>query len=119
MAAKNNRYQKMEFLMTCVLGITAFLFVLYLVFAGLCIVWLKIVTAVLTILLAGACLFFLYVTRELLHQRSFWMSVAAAALILCTLVSIIVNFPSPNPYKKEAPKDTSDASACVWIDERI
>jgi len=28
-----------------------------------------------------------------------WMSVSAAAVVLCLLFSLILNMPSPNPYK--------------------
>ena len=119
MAEKRSRYQQMEFFMTCALAADAVLFVFYLIFAGTGIVWLKVVTAVLAILLSGVCLYFLYVTHELLHQRSFWMSVSAAAVILCILMSLILNYPSPNPYKKDADKPDEPASTYVWLADKL
>jgi len=119
MADNKTRYKKMEFMMTCALGADALFFVLYLLFAGLGIVWLKVVLAILAILLSGACLYFLYITHELLHQRSLWMSASAAAIALCILVSLVLNFPSPNPYKKDVTGQASPSSTYVWTADKL
>ena len=95
MAEKKSRYQIMEQYMTYALIADAALFVLYLLFAGLGIIWLKIVLAVVAFLLSGAVLAYLYLTKELLKQRSMWMTVAAAAVAVCLLFSLILKFPSP------------------------
>ena len=95
MANKKSRYQEMEQYMTYLIIADAVLFVLYLLFAGLGIVWLKIVLAVLAILLSVLMLGYLYLTKELLNPRSLWMSAAAAAVTVCVLFSLILNFPSP------------------------
>ena len=84
------------------------LLILCLIVAGFGVIWLKVLLAVLVLLLSGLCLGFLYLSRELLRQRSLWMSMAAAAIGLCLLISLLLNFPSPNKYKNAAdmPSDT-------------
>ena len=90
---KNQRYKVMEWYMTYTLIADLGLFLLYLIFAGFGIVWLKVVTAILAILISLGCLAYLYLTQELLRRRSFWMTTAAAAILLCTLMSLILNYP--------------------------
>ena len=101
MANKPSRYNEMERYMTYALCADTVLFILYLVFAGLGVVWLKIVLAVLGIILSGLLLWYLYTTKELLKRRSLWISTGAAAIIVCLLFSLILNFPSPNKYKPQ------------------
>lgn len=100
MSKRVNRYKRMERYMTFTLLADAFLFVLFLIGAANGILWLKILTAIFTILISGLCLGFLYLSKELLKQRSLWMSAAAAAILICTLFSLILNFPSPSPYSQ-------------------
>lgn len=114
MAERKNRYKMMQWYMTYALIADIALFLLYLLFAGFGIIWLKAITAILAILLSGACLGFLYLTKELLNRRSLWMSTTAAAILLCTLVSLILCFPRPNTYK--IPDTTEPAAAVQQID---
>jgi choline-glycine betaine transporter len=93
----NNRYADMERYITLTLIVCAVLFIVFLIAAGSGIIWLKVLSAIFAILLAGLCLYVLYLTKELLHQRSLWMSVGAAAIIVCIFFSLILNFPSPKP----------------------
>lgn len=95
MAKRRDRYQKLERYMTYALVADGILFVIFLFFAGFGVLWGKVLTALLAIGISGFCLYILYVSRELLRQRSLWMSVSAAAIILCTLFSLILNFPCP------------------------
>ena len=95
MAQNNSRYTQMQQYMTFAILANAGLFLLYLIFAGFGIIWLKAITAILTILLSAACLAFLYMCKEWMRRRSQWMTVSAGALLLCTLVSLILNYPSP------------------------
>lgn len=104
------RYRQMEQYMTYALLADLLLFILFLITAGNGIIWLKVILAILTIALSGLCLTYLYLTKELLRQRSFWMSVGAAAIILCLLFSLILNYPSPHKYKNN---DASQASNSV------
>ena len=95
MAKKQSRYQQMQTYVTRALLIDLALFILYLIVSGAGIIWLKVILTIFTLgcslLIAG----FLYICGELLKKRSLWMSTAAAALFVCTLASLILNYPSP------------------------
>lgn len=93
-----NRYQEMEFYMTAALIVDFLFFILFMIVAGSGLIWLKVISIILTIALSGLCLALLYFSNEILRQRSLWMTVAAAAILICLLFSLILNFPSPNPY---------------------
>ena len=97
MARRKSRFKKMEFYITIALCVDAAIFLAYLFFAGMGLLALKIIAAVLCIALSGAALYQLFVSHELLRRRSLWMSLAAACIILCILISLLLNFPSP-PY---------------------
>ena len=98
MKKDNNRYQQMQQYMCCALAVDLIIFIGYLSAAGNGVIWLKVILAILAILLSGLCLAFLYLNKELLRQRSLWMSLSAAAILVCLLVSLVANFPSPNPF---------------------
>ena len=93
MAKKRNRYQEMEQLLTAILVMTAVVFLIYLIAAGTGTVWLKILSAVLIFLSGIGSLSLLYLSKELLRQRSLWLTSGFFCLILCTLVSLILAFP--------------------------
>lgn len=95
--AKQNRYHELEQGMTILLIASAIDFILFLIFAGIGIIWLKVITAIFAILLSVLCLVFLYLTQELLKQRSLWLTTGFLGIFLCTVVSLIANFPSPAP----------------------
>lgn len=101
MTQKPSRYKVMERYMTCALCLDIVLFVLFLIFAGNGIGWLKVISALLCFAMSGGILWFLYTTKELLRQRSLWISMGAFAIIICLLFSLLLNFPSPNHYKQE------------------
>lgn len=100
MKKDQSRYKQMERYMCCTLAADLLIFIAYLIAAGNGIVWLKVIFAILTILVSCLCLVFLYLSKELLRPRSLWMSVSSAAILICLLFSLILNFPSPNPYKQ-------------------
>lgn len=93
-----NRYREMEYYMTIALIANLLSFILFLIAAGSGTIWLKVICAIVTILLSGLCLTVLYLSKELLRQRSLWMTTAAAAILLCLIFSLILNFPSPSPF---------------------
>ena len=93
MAQKPNRYKELEQLMTVALIASAILFVLYLICAIAGILWLKVVMAIITMLFCLAGLAFLFLTNELLRQRSLWMTTGFVSVFLCLVVSLILNFP--------------------------
>lgn len=106
MSRKQNRYQQMQWNMIYALVAATGLFLLYLVFAAFGITWLKVIIAILTIMICLGCLALLYFSRELLKPRSLWMSATAAAVLICLLFSLILNYPRPNPYKDLKPADS-------------
>ena len=110
MAGKQSRYKSMERIMTYGLCADTALFILYMIFAGMGIIWLKVVLAILSLLLSGAILALLYLSRELTTRRSQWITAGAAALALCLLLSLILNFPSPNPYKPAQEEKTASVT---------
>ena len=97
MGRKNNRYLQFERYMTVVLGIALLIFIIFLISSGTGTLWLKVTTAIMGILLTILCLAYMYLTGELLRRRSLWMSTIAAAILICTLFSLILQFPSPIP----------------------
>ena len=88
-----NRYREMESLMTKIILGDVLMFILYLVSAGLGWSVLKVITAIIAIIGSLLALGFLFMSGELLKKRSLWMSAAFAAIFLCTVVSLICNFP--------------------------
>lgn len=111
------RYRQMEQYMTLALIAGLILLILFFIAAGNGIIWLKVILAIITIILCGLCLAYLYLSKELLRQRSLWMTVSAAAILISLLFSLLLNFPSPNPYKEKAP--APDAQAAIVTIERI
>lgn len=93
--AKRSRYQDLERLLTGLLIASAVDFILFLIFAGTGVIWLKVITAIFAILMPVLCLGFLYMSQELLKQRSLWLTMGFFGIFLCTVVSLIANFPSP------------------------
>ena len=88
-------YRFFEQMMTILLFVAVGFFILYLVMAGIGAVAWKIIFAVLIFLLSGVCLFTLYTSQELLKSRSLWLTAAFCSLVLCTLVSLLCNYPAP------------------------
>ena len=78
MSEKRNRYRDFERFIVLCLIVATILFFAYLSAAGVGDILLKIVYAVLAIGISGFCLWLLYQRKELLRQRSFWMSVLAS-----------------------------------------
>lgn len=98
MARRRNRYKELERLITICLVLATIIFIAFLSASGNGIVWLKVLYAILDLVICGFCLWLLYMRRELRKRRSFWMTVASAAIIICIIASIILNYPSPNIY---------------------
>ena len=88
-------YRFFEQMMTILLFVAVGFFILYLVMAGIGAVAWKIIFAILIFLLSGVCLFTLYTSQELLKTRSLWLTAAFCSLVLCTLVSLLCNYPAP------------------------
>lgn len=119
MAEQNSRYKQMESIMTVALIADAVLFILYWIFAACGIVWVKAFFAVLCILISLACLGFLFLTQELMRPRSKWMTYSAGALLVVLVLSLILNFPSPNPHKLPTPGPVEDSAAVMMVEDSI
>ena len=93
--AKRSRYRELEALLTKVLIADALIFVFYLIFAATGVTAVKVITAIVAILGSLLCLGFLYISGEIRRRRSLWMVTGFGAIAICTLLSVILNFPSP------------------------
>lgn len=95
--AKRNRYKEIDQMLTRILIVDVAVFILFLFFAGMGLIALKVTAAIIALLASVLCLAYLYMIGEFKKRRSRWLVLAFASIILCTLVSIILNYPSPAP----------------------
>lgn len=116
MAQKVSRYKTLERYMTVALCLDTVLFIGYMIAAGNGVMWLKIIFSLFCFVLSGAMLWLLYKTKELLRQRSLWITTGAAAIAVCLFFSLILNFPSPNKYKQDKQEDKKDSAYSVVIE---
>ena len=98
--ASNDRRQRKAFLrfertMTRAILGTLVLFLLMLLSAAAGIGWLKWILGILVFVLCGAGTALLVLKQEHRRPRSFWMLASFIGLFACTLVSLIVGFPTP------------------------
>lgn len=90
------RYKESERIWAYGLIADAAIGVLYLLMAGLGVVWFKWVLAIIAILVSAAGLGSLYLTGELRRHRSLYLTAGYAAVVVVILFSLILNYPSPN-----------------------
>ena len=95
--AIRRRYKDIERFLTQVLLAETAVFVLYLIFAGIGVVAMKVITTILVILASVACLALLYMTGEMKKARSRWLVLGFGCILICLLVSLLLNYPSPAP----------------------
>ena len=100
--ATRMRYKQLDQLLTRVIIADTAIFILYLIFAAFGLSVLKYIIAIMALLISGLCLFHLYKLDEFKKARSRWLVMGFGAIILCTLVSLILNYPSPAPQAAEA-----------------
>ena len=93
--ARRNRYRELENLLTRVLLADVAVFLLYLLFAGLGVGFLKWTLAIVAIVGSGLFAGVLYLNGEWRKRRSQWMFMGFAAIALCTMVSLLCKFPAP------------------------
>ena len=91
--AGNGSFKEFEKAMTLLLICSAVDFIFFLVNSAMSITWMQVITGIVAIGLPLFCLVQLYLTKELLKQRSLWLTTGFGGIALCTLVSIIANFP--------------------------
>ncbi len=101
--ATRMRYKQIDQLLTRVIIADTAAFIIYLVFAALGLSVLKVIIAIMSIAVSGLCLAYLYKLGEFKKARSRWLVMGFGAIILCTLVSLILNYPSPAPVPVTPP----------------
>ncbi|MBQ6839792.1 MAG: hypothetical protein IJO45_03780 [Oscillospiraceae bacterium] len=111
MSDRRKRYNQLQQMIGLALLGALVLFIFYWIAAGNEIVWLKVVLSILIFLICAACLGYLFITQELMRPRSLWMTLGAAAIALCLLLSLILHFPCPNP--RTLPLPTVDDLAAL------
>ena len=97
MDRKKRTFSLMEKYMTRLLLASTVSFLFLLIASGCGIVWLKVICAFISILIPGACFLYLYLAQEWKRRRSQWMVAASAAIVTCSIFSLILQFPSPAP----------------------
>ena len=90
-----NKFRELERSLTMVIFADLVLFALTLAAGGVGIGWLKIVVGILTVLISGLGCTFLVLINEYKRRRSLWMLSAFGSMLLCTLVSLLTNYPAP------------------------
>ena len=90
-----NRYREMENLMTKIILGDVLMFILYLVCADLGWTVLKVITAIIAIIGSGLCAGWLYITGEFGRRRSLWMVTTFICIVICVVVSLLLNYPCP------------------------
>ena len=108
--AKRMRYKHIDQLLTRVIIADTAVFILYLIFASIGLVALKVITAIIALIGSALCLAYLYKLGEFNKGRSRWLVMGFGAIILCTLVSLILNYPSPAPEYADALGAVADAT---------
>ncbi len=92
-----NRYREMEKNMTKIILADTLVFLAYLVFAGLGWSVAKVITAIIAIFGSLLCVGWLYLTGEFNRRRSLWMTTAFVCIVICVVVSLILQYPAPAP----------------------
>ena len=95
MAENRSRFRAWERFMTIILFTALALFAIYLLSAGFGWLAVKNICSVLCIILCGFGLWNLYSALEMFKPRSLWLTYGFAGLALCTIVSLLCNFPRP------------------------
>ena len=95
MEQKNNRFKDLEqFLSVLIIAMLA-IFVFYLGMAGSGRTVLMIIAAVMIGAIAAFGLWLLIKSKELLRQRSIWMSLSFICCVIVTIVSLLAGYPGP------------------------
>ena len=92
---RRNQFRQLERSLTMVIFADLILFVLTLAAGGIGIGWLKVLMALCTIVISGLGATFLVLVNEHKRRRSWWMLSAFGSILICTLVSLLLNYPCP------------------------
>lgn len=95
MDSNKRNFKDLEMFLTILIVTMLVLFIFYLIMAGNGHTVLKFLSAILIFCVSGFGLWLLYGSKELLRQRSIWMTLSFLSGIICTLVSILTAYPGP------------------------
>lgn len=98
------RFRENEHILSMALVADAAFFLIYLLAAGLGATWLKVVLSIAAIVVSLVCLVSLYLTGEIRRRRSRYLVAGFSAIVVCILVSLLVNYPSPSMIMGAAAK---------------
>ncbi len=93
MSEKKDSFQQLEHTLTVFVLLDLALFIFYLVSAGANWTVLKYLSAALSILVAGFGFWVLINTKQLKNHHCRWIPYSFGAIVLCTVVSLICQFP--------------------------
>lgn len=88
-------FKQLEQQLTVIVLIDLAVYLLYLLFAGMGITWLKVILAAAGIILSILGVVFLVLIGEHKRHRSLWVLCAFGSIAACILVSLITRFPGP------------------------
>ena len=95
MEQKNTRYKDLELFLTILVVAMLALFIFYLVMAAGGKTVLQIIVAVMVGSIAAFGLWLLFKSKELLRQRSIWITLSFLCCALVTIVSLLAGYPGP------------------------
>lgn len=78
-------------------------FVIYLITSASHMPSIRFFAAISALLLSSLSLIILYHTKELLRNRCLWISIGALSVLVCTVISLLLGYPSPNPLRQDNP----------------
>ena len=95
MEQKNTRYKDLELFLTILVVAMLAMFIFYLVMAAGGKTVLQIIAAVMVGSIAAFGLWLLAKSKELLRQRSIWITLSFLCCALVTIVSLMAGYPGP------------------------
>ena len=95
MERQNTRYKDLEQFLTILVVAMLALFIFYLTMAAGGKTVLQIIAAVMIASIAAFGLWLLVKSRELLRQRSIWMTLSFVCCTIVTIVSLLAGYPGP------------------------
>ena len=90
----SSNYQKLERFLTLLLMIDFIIFLLFFISTIAGGIVLRVISILLLALIGPYGLWMLYSSKELFTQRSLWLTCGFCGILICTIVSLICNYPS-------------------------
>ena len=90
----SSNYQKLERYLTLLLIINFVFFLLFFIGTIASVIALRVISILLIFLISPYGLWMLYNAKELFTQRSLWLTCGFGGILICTIVSLVCNYPS-------------------------